>query len=157
MRKTLGIMGRRSGHGVGIIEFAVILPILVFAGIGIVDFGRAFWYHNTLTEAVRQGSLYAAVHAHDVLKPSDPDSNADAPGDPGTNTKVAAVVRRLAYGLDPSQLTVASNLRDGDDLVGRDVVVEARYSYKPLIPWINDGKPISFSVKSSGRIRASTY
>ena len=52
---------RRSDSGAELIELAIVLPILLIVVAGIVDFGRAFYYQVTLTNAAREGARAAAM------------------------------------------------------------------------------------------------
>jgi len=51
----------RSEGGAAMVEFAIVLPILIMFFLGIVDFGRAFYLYNNLTNAVREGARLGAV------------------------------------------------------------------------------------------------
>ncbi|WP_084327823.1 TadE/TadG family type IV pilus assembly protein [Intrasporangium oryzae] len=92
--------GRRSrrDRGAAAIEFALVLPLLLLAIAGIIDFGRAFFTQISLTNAARE-----AVRAAVVSSPSTTDiqnrAQAASPGltvttsaslctAPGTNASV---------------------------------------------------------------------
>jgi Flp pilus assembly protein TadG len=57
----------RSERGAELIEFAIVLPILIFVIAGIVDFGMMFQTYEAVTNAAREGARvgvlpgYAAV------------------------------------------------------------------------------------------------
>lgn len=51
----------RSDSGAAMVEFAIVLPILILFLLGIIDFGRAFFLYNNLTNAVREGARLGAV------------------------------------------------------------------------------------------------
>ena len=51
----------RDERGAAAVEFALVLPILVVLGFGIIDFGRLLYTYNNLTSAVREGARFAAV------------------------------------------------------------------------------------------------
>lgn len=54
----------RSGErGGAALEFAVVLPVLLLLGIGVADFGRAFFTGITVASAARAGAQWGA---HDV-------------------------------------------------------------------------------------------
>lgn len=59
----------RDEEGAAVVEFALVLPILLFIVFGIIDFGRAFYTLNNIVSAVREGARYGAILA-------DPDSPA---------------------------------------------------------------------------------
>jgi len=49
-------------RGQGMIEFALLVPVLAILIAGVVDVGRGFHARVTLTNAVREGARYAASH-----------------------------------------------------------------------------------------------
>jgi Flp pilus assembly protein TadG len=49
-------------RGQTFVEFAFILPFLVFLILGIIQFGRGFHDYITITDAARVGAREAAVH-----------------------------------------------------------------------------------------------
>lgn len=56
-------MGRlRDENGQSFVEFALVLPFLVFLILGIVQFGRAWHSYITITDAARVGAREGAVH-----------------------------------------------------------------------------------------------
>ena len=67
-------MLRRKNHrdnerGATLVEFAIGVTVFVTAMFAVVEFGRALWVHNALTDAARRGARYAALHtAADAAK-----------------------------------------------------------------------------------------
>jgi Flp pilus assembly protein TadG len=54
-----GIRRNEPRHGAATVEFAILLPLLMFLfGIG-VDWARAFYYHITITNASRNAATWA--------------------------------------------------------------------------------------------------
>lgn len=51
-----------SESGQSFVEFAFVMPFLVFLVLGIVQFGRGFHDYITITDAARVGAREAAVH-----------------------------------------------------------------------------------------------
>jgi Flp pilus assembly protein TadG len=47
-------------RGVAAVEFAILLPLLLFIVFGITEFGRAIFYYNTLVKATRDAARYVA-------------------------------------------------------------------------------------------------
>lgn len=45
-------------EGAVAVEFALVLVLMVMLVAGVVEFGRAFWYLDTLTKATRDGARY---------------------------------------------------------------------------------------------------
>jgi Flp pilus assembly protein TadG len=52
----------RDQHGTAMVEFALVLPILLFLALGIVDFGRAINYWNDVNQISADGARFAAVN-----------------------------------------------------------------------------------------------
>jgi hypothetical protein len=57
-------------------EFALILPVLVLILLGIVDFGRVFYYWTSIANSAREGARYGSVHSIWVM--NGPDGSAGA-------------------------------------------------------------------------------
>jgi hypothetical protein len=57
--------GRRSDAGMALIEAAFVLPILLLVMMGMLDFGRAFYFKHMLDEAAREGCRVAVVTTPD--------------------------------------------------------------------------------------------
>jgi Flp pilus assembly protein TadG len=55
----------RHTLGQGIVEFALLLPILLLLIVGVFDLGRAFHALITITNAAREGARYGTLHASD--------------------------------------------------------------------------------------------
>ncbi|HKG60241.1 MAG TPA: TadE family protein [Pyrinomonadaceae bacterium] len=54
----------KSGErGTTMVEFAIALMIFLTAMFAVMEFGRALWVHNALTDAARRGARYAALHS----------------------------------------------------------------------------------------------
>lgn len=53
-------MNKRQ-HGVALVEFALILPMLLLLTLITVEFGRAIWQYNTLTKSVRDAARYLSL------------------------------------------------------------------------------------------------
>jgi hypothetical protein len=57
------VLGRlRSEDGQSFVEFAFVMPFLIFLVLGIVQFGRAWHNYLAITDAARVGAREAAVH-----------------------------------------------------------------------------------------------
>lgn len=49
-------------RGSTLVEFAIGVTVLATAVFGVIEFGRALWTHNALTDAARRGARYAVLH-----------------------------------------------------------------------------------------------
>ena len=81
-KKTNSIAARRAGkrrtRGQGLVEFALVLPVLLLFIFGIIEFARIFYSWLIVTNAVRTGERYAVTGEYmDIYC----DAAADAMGD----------------------------------------------------------------------------
>jgi Flp pilus assembly protein TadG len=53
---------RDNERGSTLVEFSIGVTIFVTAMFAVLEFGRALWVHNALTDAARRGARYAALH-----------------------------------------------------------------------------------------------
>jgi hypothetical protein len=53
---------RDNERGSTLVEFAIGVTIFVTAMFAVMEFGRALWVHNALTDAARRGARYATLH-----------------------------------------------------------------------------------------------
>ena len=49
-------------RGSTLVEFAIGVTVFATALFGVIEFGRALWVHNALTDAARRGARYAVLH-----------------------------------------------------------------------------------------------
>jgi Flp pilus assembly protein TadG len=64
MRTTKTKNGQR---GASLVEFSIAATVFLMAMFAVLEFGRALWTHNALTDAARRGARYAAVHRADEI------------------------------------------------------------------------------------------
>lgn len=130
-------MGATSGqvreNGQGLLEFALILPVLLLVGFGLFDLGRAFFAAITIANASREGARYLTLH---------PDDNvADAYGNTFAGTKQAAMseLQGSFINITPGDVQVTYCL-DADGFSGCDsgypVVVQVQYDFDLVTGWI---------------------
>jgi hypothetical protein len=55
----------RAERGQGLVEFALILPLLLVLMLGIIDFGRLFFIYSEVSNAVREAIRFSAVNPYD--------------------------------------------------------------------------------------------
>lgn len=58
---TLQAGGRKAQRGTALIEFTLVLPLLLVMTVAAVDFGRAFFVKNVVSQAAREGVRLRAV------------------------------------------------------------------------------------------------
>jgi len=50
-------------QGATLVEFSIAATVFLVAMFGVIEFGRALWTHNALSDAARRGARYATLHA----------------------------------------------------------------------------------------------
>ena len=74
---------KQDEKGSTLVEYAIGATVFIMAVFGVLEFGRALWAHNALTDAARRGARYAALHP-----PNDPGvKNVVVYGDPVGGTQ----------------------------------------------------------------------
>jgi Flp pilus assembly protein TadG len=53
---------RRDERGATLLEFAIGATVFLTAMFAVIEFGRALWTHNALSDAARRGARYAINH-----------------------------------------------------------------------------------------------
>jgi Flp pilus assembly protein TadG len=111
---------RRRSAGQGLMEFALVLPLIVFLITGAVDMGRAVFAYNTLANAARHGARVAAVNQ---LSPADTvtSCNEDMPIEdvtqPHWSAKACTAWSSLSLGVLPSDVTLVYSDPPDDPLL----------------------------------------
>src|SRR6266404_7925945 len=54
---------RRRQRGATLLEFAICATVFLTVMFAVLEFGRALWVHNALTDAARRGARYAVIHS----------------------------------------------------------------------------------------------
>ena len=116
----------RGTRGQSLVEFALVLPILMFIVFGIIDFGLGIRSYISLTNATREGARFAAV--------GNPAGSYPANCDGTTNTTVIGRVCVAIDGLKLSDLNTVSVTYPAGQASGNSVVVSANYTYHFVSP-----------------------
>ena len=53
---------KQDERGASLVEYAISATVFILAVFAVLEFGRALWAHNALTDAARRGARYAALH-----------------------------------------------------------------------------------------------
>jgi len=53
---------QKSERGASLLEFAIAATVFLTVLFAVVEFGRALWVHNALSDAARRGARYAVLH-----------------------------------------------------------------------------------------------
>jgi len=130
----------KNNRGQVLIETALILPLLLLLIFGMVDFGRAMYTKNTLTNAARSGARAAAVTS--PLYPTSPASPlSPATGEPATSEPATSIQRTLSSEFpQDAEILYEVNIYDGAGSPvtgtvhsGSQVRVTLTYTNFPLI------------------------
>jgi Flp pilus assembly protein TadG len=75
MWSWLGGRGIRGERGQSLVEFALVLPVLLFIFMGIFDFGRVMFLYSQLSNGAREAARYGAVTGLNPMAPQYLDCN----------------------------------------------------------------------------------
>lgn len=137
-----GATGRllRGSHGSGLVEFALVLPLLLSLIFGIFEFGRLGFSHLTARYAVAEATRYAVTGQHMV----DPET-----GDPIARAESIRRVVRNSVG----PLAIADSIViDPPDGGGPDeiVTVIVSFTYRYFLPGLEDVlPPVDFTIRTA--------
>jgi Flp pilus assembly protein TadG len=117
---------RRRSRGQGLMEFALVLPLIVFMVTGAVDMGRAVFAYNALASAARHGARVAAVNQ---LAPPDTvtSCNEDMPIEdvtvPHWSAKACTAASAFTLGVTPADVTLTYSDPPDDPLLDCSTVL----------------------------------
>ena len=117
---------RRRSAGQGLMELALVLPLIVFIITGAVDMGRAVFAYNTLANAARHGARVAAVNQ---LAPADTVTacNEDMPIEdvtvPHWSAKACTAWSAFSMGVTPADVTLTYSDPPDDALLDCSTVL----------------------------------
>ena len=57
---TMVIHTDKKQRGLAAVEFAIVVPVMLFLMLATAEIGRVFYHYNTLTKAVQTGARYAS-------------------------------------------------------------------------------------------------
>jgi hypothetical protein len=133
----------------GMVEFALILPILLMIVLGVIEFGRLLFFYSSVTSASREGARYGSAVGNVNGVPRHSDCN---------GIRDAALKAGMFAGLEASDISIqyddGTSVKDAScpptntiNLADR-IVVTALTNYMPMVPIIdvffpNDGLDIS--------------
>jgi Flp pilus assembly protein TadG len=114
-------------RGQSLVEFALALPVLLLLLLGLVDFGRAFYYTSTIANAARAGAEYAA-HAT-VTSPNTAFTNQ-------IKLKVCNETGLVPYNDASSCATSPIDVPSAQFGPGQDAVVTVTYNFQPVSAYL---------------------
>ena len=54
---------KSNEKGASLVEFCIAAMVFLTAMFAVIEFSRALWVHNALSDAARRGARYAAIHS----------------------------------------------------------------------------------------------
>jgi Flp pilus assembly protein TadG len=84
---------RSDERGSTLVEFSLAITVFLVGMFAVIEFGRALWVHNALSDAARRGARYAVLHSESDI---DKVKNVVVYGDPAGGTN--PVVNNLTKG-----------------------------------------------------------
>jgi hypothetical protein len=125
----------------GLVEFALVLPILIFVSFGIIEFGRLLFVYSAVTTAASEAVRYGTA----VGDASGLPSYADCPGIEAAARRIGSLANltgiSISYDDGPGGSTVSSDCvsLDPDSIVGgRDrIVIQVQADYQSIVPFLN--------------------
>jgi len=121
--------GNSHNQGQGILEFALVLPLLFVVVFGVLDLGRIFFATIGLTNAAREGVRYLTMHPDDV-------SN-DLGSFLGSKTAATDEANYAGLAVSGGQVTVVCSNADGDEFCdsGTPATVTVTYNFDLILGW----------------------
>ncbi len=132
-----------SASGQGLVEFALVIPVILLLFLGIFDLGRAIFAFNTVANAAREGARVAAVDQ--VLTSPDcvESMPVEDPANPHWSVKECAIAAAQALGLPASAISVSYAPPTGSTItcaptlhLGCIASVTVQYSWSSITPLI---------------------
>jgi Flp pilus assembly protein TadG len=116
---------RDSSRGQGLVEFAIVLPVLMLLLVGFFDLGRVILAHDALSHAAREAVRYAIVHGASSANPlSGPNA---CPVGPLPSVVVAPAPSASCPHPSPSKESIRIEARQQAAMARSDVTVEVCY------------------------------
>lgn len=123
----------KKQQGLAAVEFAIVVPVMLFLMMATAEFGRVFYHYNTLTKAVQTGARYASKQ---LLSTSDL-TNLDA-------GFVQNIQNFVVYGNENGGGPAAAPVLDGftatstnvaisSNVANKTITIEAQYDYNFVV------------------------
>lgn len=122
-------MNKKKGQA--LVEFAIILPILIFILAGIIEFGMMLNSYLTIQNASREGARYGIMGAND--------------------SEIIQIVRDTSPNLDQTKLIIEITPGQSSRKSGDTIKVKVIYNYKLIVPIISNilGNSIKLNAQTS--------
>lgn len=127
-------MERGRERGQGLLEFALVLPVLLIILAGVLDLGRLYFAYVAVTDASAEGAAYAAIHPYDTTE----------------------IIARAQHA---SQLSDVAVTYSGGVPAGQTITVTTSYTFTVATPIINGitGGTIPLEATTSEVVLSGAY
>src|SRR5262249_43272718 len=134
---------RSAEEGSAAVEAGVVISVLLLI-VGSMEFGRAFWTHNTMLLAVEEASRYAMTYGHGSA-PNCAVQNRAANCSPPSNTPVAnCAASRARQILSAYRLPdIGVSVNEDTSTLPSTVTVCASYSFDFIAPGLRPYGPLN--------------
>ncbi len=143
-RRTARRGTEQGSRGQGLVEFALVVPVIALLVFGFIDVGRAVFEFNTLTNAARQAARVAAVNQLDPATPTDCNEShpVDDPSNPHWTFRGCAIAAGQAVGVVSTDVSITYASPPGANLtctaatldVGCIASVTVAHAFSPITP-----------------------
>ena len=146
-----------SSRGQTMVEFALVVPILMFLLTGFFDLGRVVLAHDALSHAAREAARYAIVHGGSSANPC-------PVGPPHADAVVPVASASCPYP-SPSKESIRIEAREQAAAAGSSVTVEVCYgvgcsgdtdTLLPAPATNGRGTPVTVTVRSTVHMAAAS-
>jgi Flp pilus assembly protein TadG len=108
----------RRARGQGLVEFALVVPIVLLIIFGIIDFGRAIYAYNTIDNSARTAGRVAIV------------------SQTASSIQTAAINQAVALAIPATNVTISHDGCAISYSIGCIVSVTVTYAFHPITPVI---------------------
>lgn len=119
---------RTGERGTTALEFTVVAVLLLTLVFGIIDFGRALYAYHFVSYAAHQATRWASVRGSNCTGLPN--------GCPALQADIVTYVKSIAYGLDPTKITLNSNPWPSGNSPSNPVTVTVTYNFQFLLPFL---------------------
>ena len=120
---------KKNDSGVAAVEFALILPLLMWVLFGIINYGILLYDQAVITNAAREGARWGSINTSAAIACGP--SSVTGSGDPCEVANSYTNANLITFGSSTSSLTSAS----GDGTSGTTVTVTVTYTFT-AIGWL---------------------
>ena len=132
----------KKDNGQGMVEFALVLPLLLLVMFGIIEFGRLLFTYSMISAASREGARYAAAAGR--LPGTGTERYSDCAGIISAATRIGAFAGvgagdvTISYDEGPGTAAYSSVCPPGQYVdLGDRVIVTVATSFQPVVPIVN--------------------